>query len=62
MHWHIDRLTVDAVETAVLAVMDGNECQLVSQLIDSEGFTVAVLGFGCTDCRSCESHLLVAVS
>jgi Uri superfamily endonuclease len=62
VHWHIDRLTVNAAEMAALAVADGKECELVSKLVESQRFAVAVRGFGSSDCRLCESHLLVAAS
>jgi Uri superfamily endonuclease len=57
-HWHIDRLTVRAVEMAALAVVDGYECELVGKLLESLQFKVAAAGFGSTDCRLCEGHLL----
>jgi Uri superfamily endonuclease len=57
-HWHIDRLTVHAVEMAALAVADGHECELVDKLLESLRFKVAAAGFGSTDCSLCESHLL----
>ena len=57
-HWHIDRLTVHAVEMAALAVADGHECELVGKLLKSPRFKVAAAGFGSTDCSLCESHLL----
>jgi Uri superfamily endonuclease len=57
-HWHIDRLTVHAVEMAALAVADGHECELVSKLLESLQFKVAAAGFGSTDCSLCKSHLL----
>ncbi len=57
-HWHIDRLTVHAVEMAALAVADGHECELVGKLLKSLRFKVAAAGFGSTDCSLCESHLL----
>jgi Uri superfamily endonuclease len=57
-HWHIDWLTVRAVEMLALAVADGHECELVEKLLKSPKFKVAAAGFGSTDCRLCESHLL----
>jgi Uri superfamily endonuclease len=60
-HWHIDRLTVHAVEMAALAVADGQECELVDSLLNSHRFEVAVPGFGSTDCSRCESHLLTII-
>jgi Uri superfamily endonuclease len=58
-HWHIDRLTLKAVELAAVAVPKSRECDLVAQLEMSDRFRSAVAGFGSTDCRVCESHLLV---
>jgi Uri superfamily endonuclease len=60
-HWHIDRLTVHAVEMAALAVAGGYECELVDTLLNSHRFEVAVPGFGSTDCSRCESHLLTII-
>ena len=57
-HWHIDLLTMHAVEMAALAVTDGHECELVDKLLESLRFKVAATGFGSTDCSRCESHLL----
>jgi Uri superfamily endonuclease len=57
-HWHVDRLTVHAVEMAALAVAGGRECEIVGKLLNSLQFKVAVAGFGSTDCSRCESHLL----
>ena len=56
--WHIDWLTAHAVKMAALAVADGRECELVGKLLNSLRFKVAAAGFGSTDCRLCESHLL----
>jgi Uri superfamily endonuclease len=60
VHWHIDRLTVQAGHMAALAVPEGDECRLVEALLGTGWFEVAVPGFGSTDCRSCEGHLLAA--
>lgn len=60
LHWHIDRLTAVSAEMAALAVAGGYECDLVGKLLDHPRFEVAVAGFGNTDCRLCESHLLAA--
>jgi Uri superfamily endonuclease len=61
-HWHIDRLTVKAVEMAALAVPGGHECELVRRLLRPRLFEVAIPGFGSTDCRYCESHLLASLA
>lgn len=57
-HWHVDRLTVAAAEMAAFALAGGNECELVASLLADPHFETAVPGFGNTDCRRCESHLL----
>ncbi|TQV77959.1 GIY-YIG nuclease family protein [Denitrobaculum tricleocarpae] len=59
-HWHIDRLTLQAAEMFALAVPGGGECDLVAKLLSSRRFRIAVAGFGSSDCRRCESHLLEA--
>ena len=60
-HWHIDRLTAAAAAMAALAVAGGEECEVLGKLLDRPRFAVALPGFGSTDCRRCESHLLAAV-
>lgn len=60
VHWHIDRLTTKADDMAALAVPDGHECHLVEALLRSRRFGIAVPGFGSSDCRTCEGHLLAA--
>jgi len=57
-HWHIDQLTDDAYAIAALAVPGGKECALVRRLAASGAFATALPGFGSSDCRSCEGHLL----
>lgn len=57
-HWHVDRLTVAAARIAALPVVGGGECGLVGLMLRSPGFEVALAGFGNTDCRACETHLL----
>jgi len=57
-HWHIDQLTDEADAIAALAVAGGGECALLRRLAASGAFTPAIRGFGSSDCRSCESHLL----
>ncbi|MEM9634041.1 MAG: GIY-YIG nuclease family protein [Pseudomonadota bacterium] len=60
-HWHIDRLTVHAAAMTALAVVEGNECDLAGRLLETARFKVALSGFGSTDCRHCNSHLLTTV-
>ncbi len=61
-HWHIDRLTMKSAKTAALAVAEGYECEIVSKLLSSHRFKVAIAGFGSSDCHVCESHLLAGTS
>ena len=58
-HWHIDRLTLNACGIAALPVADGNECDLLARLLQLPGFGVVIKGFGASDCKICESHLLI---
>lgn len=58
LHWHIDRLSLAAATLTGLAVPGGRECDLVESLLKSGRFRIAVPGFGSSDCRRCESHLL----
>ncbi|MES0883881.1 GIY-YIG nuclease family protein [Roseibium sp. SCP14] len=60
LHWHVDRLTVQTIAMAALAVPDGNECELADGLLATPWFKIALAGFGSTDCRRCDSHLLMA--
>lgn len=57
-HWHIDHLTLQASGLWALAVPDGDECQLTSELTNSKSFTIPIKGFGASDCKTCQSHLL----
>jgi Uri superfamily endonuclease len=57
-HWHIDRLTINAARMAALPVADGDECNLLGKLIQLPDCDVVIKGFGSSDCRNCESHLL----
>ena len=57
-HWHIDRLTPAAAALAGLAYPAEEECVLVSRLIGTGAFRAPLRGFGASDCRTCESHLL----
>lgn len=58
LHWHVDRLTIAAAEIGAIPIPDGDECALIAALLRQPAFSVAVSGFGNTDCRVCESHLL----
>jgi Uri superfamily endonuclease len=39
--------------------IDGLECELVACDLASGEWSVAVAGFGSSDCRRCRAHLLV---
>ena len=58
LHRHIDRLTGIADAIHAFAVPDGHECVIVAQLLATGRFDVPVPGFGSSDCRHCEAHLL----
>ncbi|MGI9372862.1 MAG: GIY-YIG nuclease family protein, partial [Hyphomicrobiales bacterium] len=55
--WHVDQLTI-AAETSALVFAEKNECGLIADLLASSQFTTPLPGFGSSDCRACESHLL----
>ncbi|MTJ84448.1 MAG: GIY-YIG nuclease family protein [Telmatospirillum sp.] len=55
VRWHVDRLTTQGSVAGVWVVPDGDECALVRAL---SGLPVPVPGFGSSDCRDCDSHLL----
>lgn len=57
-HWHIDHLTCAASRIAAVMLADRTECDIVEQLCASGRFAVAVAGFGSSDCRRCQAHLL----
>lgn len=59
IHWHIDRLTVEASQLWTLCVEQGDECNLTTTLDQSKNFDHPIPGFGSTDCRLCKSHLLM---
>jgi len=59
IHWHVDQLTSAAASAEAFAVPNGNECELVETLISSGQFKTAMKGFGNSDCRLCDSHLLM---
>ncbi len=60
MHWHIDQLTsLSGVRMWASPAPGGHECDLVAQLSNSGLFRTPCAGFGSTDCRQCEGHLLM---
>ncbi len=58
-HWHIDRLTRMASAREGYAIREANECDLAEQLRATGLFSMPVNGFGASDCRICDSHLLL---
>ncbi|MCC2096485.1 MAG: GIY-YIG nuclease family protein [Hyphomicrobiales bacterium] len=55
IRWHVDRLTVAGCVVGVWVFPGGKECTLVRALADCPA---PIPGFGSSDCRVCESHLL----
>ncbi|WP_084384775.1 DUF123 domain-containing protein [Novosphingobium naphthalenivorans] len=62
VHWHVDELTNAAACMAALAIPGGSECEIVDRLLASGLFETALAGFGSSDCRHCEAHLLRLVA
>jgi len=56
-HWHIDHLSSRAACIDVKTYPGGRECSLVAALLAS-GATIPLPGFGSSDCRGCEAHLV----
>lgn len=61
VHWHIDHLTAAGAVMAAFPCTAGRECDLLEALRARDGFEVTAKGFGSSDCRSCESHLIRVV-
>ncbi|MGE4527232.1 MAG: DUF123 domain-containing protein [Rhodospirillaceae bacterium] len=57
VRWHVDRITEAGRVLGVWAFPGGDECALAQRLAGM-GFPVPIPGFGSSDCRVCESHLL----
>ena len=55
--WHIDRLTETAAVERVIAFPGARECEIADFAV-ARGAQVPVPGFGASDCRRCEAHLL----
>jgi len=54
-HWHVDQISAVAEVVGAFVWPGGNECALAAQCAE---FGTAVAGFGSSDCRRCNSHLL----
>lgn len=61
-HWHVDELTCAAWHVEALAIPGGSECAIVARLAGSGCFVPALAGFGSSDCRCCDAHLLAPAS
>lgn len=57
-HWHVDALTLAAARIEATALRDASECDLGTRLCATGRFEYILSGFGSSDCRSCESHLV----
>jgi len=55
--WHIDWLTCAREEIFALCFAQGSECRLAGALMDA-GHVSPLPGFGSSDCKVCESHLV----
>ena len=58
VRWHIDHLTIAADQVWAAPVPGATECDIAGCLADDDGFSIPVAGFGSSDCRTCEAHLL----
>ena len=63
IHWHIDHLTLIPTNKikAVFLFDRANknfECEVVRELTENFRLKIAAKGFGNSDCRRCQSHLL----
>lgn len=58
VRWHVDRLTTTAGVAAVVALPEARECRIVAFLREKHAAGVPIPGFGSSDCRVCESHLV----
>jgi len=59
LRWHVDRLTEVGNVEGIATRIGGDECDLVAAFM-AGGATVALRGFGSSDCRRCPAHLLAA--
>jgi Uri superfamily endonuclease len=55
IRWHVDQLTTQAFVKGVWTFPGGDECKLVKRL---SFLQTPIQGFGSSDCRQCDSHLL----
>jgi len=58
LHWHVDQLTEAGRIEGIAFARRASECDLATRLADTVGNTVPLPGFGSSDCRDCQSHLI----
>jgi Uri superfamily endonuclease len=58
LHWHIDWLTTVAGIVEARVYPGGDECRLVAEMMALPDTHHPIKGFGSSDCRNCESHLV----
>lgn len=63
IHWHIDHITtIPTNKIKSVFMFDGAkknfECEIVRELVENFRLRIAVKGFGNSDCKRCQSHLL----
>ncbi|MGI9450820.1 MAG: GIY-YIG nuclease family protein [Geminicoccaceae bacterium] len=56
--WHIDWLTRSADDVQAVAFPGGTECRLMETLVECAKARIPILGFGSSDCRQCQAHLV----
>ena len=58
LRWHIDHLTEAGDITGALLAPGGRECDLAGRIAGHPDSGIPIIGFGSSDCRTCQSHLL----
>lgn len=56
--WHIDWLTGSADEIQAIAFPGDTECRLMKALLDRVQASCPLKGFGSSDCKRCQAHLV----
>lgn len=65
LHWHIDHITASRRNHITNCWIFENapkemECRLTEKLMRHYGLKIVLKGFGSSDCRNCQSHLLAS--
>lgn len=58
MHWHADRLTSMGRVTGIAFTDSMSECDLARMMAALPGAAIPLAGFGSSDCRQCDAHLI----